>query len=249
MEDFCFCIPARFESSRLKRKLLLDLFGETCIRRTIQQVKKSKYFNNNIYVLTDSNDIMENIKDLECHAFLTSENYKNGSERISKNLNFIDSKYKYIVNIQADEPYISPKNIDFSIEQHLNNNSDDLFYTTLHEETNDVEYLKSTASLKMVTDRNNNVLYYSRNIIPWNKKGELIKNFVYKTFTGIYVFNRHMLLKYGNMEDTELQKMEDCEQLKILEYGYKIKSYPTIEYNEISLNTMEDYEYLLEKFK
>ena len=60
-------------------------------------------------------------------CFLTSENYKNGSERISKNLNFIDSKYKYIVNIQADEPYISPKNIDFSVEQHLNNNSDDLF--------------------------------------------------------------------------------------------------------------------------
>ena len=95
----------------------------------------------------------------------------------------------------------------------------------------------------------NNVLYYSRNIIPWNKKGEIRYNYIYKTFTGIYVFNRSMLEMYGNMDDTELQCMEDCEQLKILENGYKIKSYSSIEYNEISLNTEEDYKYLLEKYK
>lgn len=249
MEEICFCIPARFESSRLEHKLLLDLYGETCIRRTIKQVKQSKFFNDNIYVLTDSNLIQNNIKDLGGHIIMTSTDYRNGSERISKNLSSLDPKFKYVVNIQADEPYISPKNIDFSIEKHIENNTDDLFYTTLHEEKNDIEYLKSTASLKMVTDINNNVLYYSRNIIPWNKKGEIRYNYVYKTFTGIYVFNRSMLEMYGNMDDTELQCMEDCEQLKILENGYKIKSYSSIEYNEISLNTLEDYKYLLGKYK
>lgn len=249
MEEICFCIPARFDSSRLEHKLLLDLYGDTCIRRTIKQVKQSKFFNDNIYVLTDSTLIQNNIKDLGCHILLTSKDYRNGSERISKNLHLIDSRFKYVVNIQADEPYISPKNIDFSIEKHIENNTADLFYTTLHEEKNDIEYLKSTASLKMVTDRNNNVLYYSRNIIPWNKKGEIRYNYVYKTFTGIYVFNRSMLEMYGNMDDTELQCMEDCEQLKILENGYKIKSYSSIEYNEISLNTHEDYKYLLGKYK
>lgn len=249
MEQVCFCIPARYDSTRLNHKLLLDLYGENCIRRTIKQVKKSKYYSNNIYILTDSDLIKNSIEDLDCIVIMTGEDYRNGSERISKNLDKVNSNYNFVVNIQADEPYISEKNIDFSIDKHLQNNTNDLFYTTLHEEKNDVEYLKSTASLKMITDKNNNVLYYSRNIIPWNKKGEIINNYVYKTFTGIYVYNRKMLEMYSNMSDTELQCMEDCEQLKILENGYKIKSYSSIGYNEISLNTEEDYKYLLEKYK
>ena len=252
MNNICFCIPARYASSRLKHKLLLNLNGETCIRKTIKQVIKSKYANidgnKNIYVLTDSELIKENIKDLPVNIILTSENYKNGSERISKNLHQIYEKYNIVVNIQADEPFISPINMDHCINKHIINNESNLFYTTLHEERNSEEYLKSTASLKMITDINNNVLYYSRNLIPWNKNGKIIENYKYKTFTGIYVFNRNLLEKYGYMKDTELQIMEDCEQLKILENGYKIKSYPTIEYNEISLNTREDYEYLTNKY-
>ena len=126
MEEICFCIPARFESSRLEHKLLLDLHGETCIRRTIKQVKQSKFFNDNIYVLTDSSLIQKNIEDMGCHMIITSKDYRNGSERISKNLSLVNSEFKYIVNIQADEPYISPRNIDFSIEKHLKNNTDDV---------------------------------------------------------------------------------------------------------------------------
>ena len=246
--NICFCIPARFESTRLKKKLLLDLNGESCIRRTIKQVLKSNYFNKNIYVLTDNKLIQNELSNLSCNIILTKEEYKNGSERISKNLNLIDKKYDIIVNIQADEPYISYKNIDFCIEKHINNNNSNLFYSTLHEEKNDKEYLKSTASLKIITDTENNVLYYSRNIIPWNKKGIINELYTYKTFTGIYVFNRSMLKIYGDMKDTPLQMIEDCEQLKILENGYKIKSYSTIEYNEISLNTKQDYIFLLKKY-
>ena len=98
------------------------------------------------------------------------------------------------------------------------------------------------------SELNNNVLYYSRNIIPWNKHSEIKKNFIYKTFTGIYVFNREKIALFHKMNNTPLQMHEDCEQLKILEHGYKIKTYPTVDYNEISLNTYEDYQYLLNKY-
>ena len=249
MQDICFCIPARYESTRLQHKLLLKLGEESCIRKTIKQVMKSKFFNNNIFVLTNSLTIKEEISDLPCQIIMTGDNYKNGSDRISKNLNLINKQYNTVTNIQADEPYISPKNIDYCIENHLSNNTNNLFYTTLHEETNSMEYLKSTASLKMIVDNNDNVLYYSRNIIPWNKNDKIDDSYNYKTFTGIYVYNRNILEIYSQMEDTPLQLMEDCEQLKILENGYKIKSFPTVEYNEISLNTIEDYNYLKNKYK
>jgi len=244
----CFCIPARYASSRLSNKLLLKLNQDSCIKRTIKQVSKSKFFNNNIYVLTDEQIIVDEVKTLNCHTILTNGYYCNGTERISKNLKSIPCHYNIIVNIQADEPFISPLNIDESISKHLQHRHTDIYYTTLHEENNDINYLKSTASLKLITDNRNNVLYYSRNIIPWNKSNSINSNYKYKTFTGIYVFNRDKIEMYSSISNTSLQNEEDCEQLKILEHGFIIKTYPTIEYNEISLNTKEDYEYLYNKY-
>ena len=111
----CFCIPARFASTRLPHKLLLKLNNESCIRRTIKQVLKSKYYNNNLYVLTDNELIKTELNDLNCYVLMTGEDYKNGSERISRNLSKINEKYDIIVNVQADEPYVSERNIDFCI--------------------------------------------------------------------------------------------------------------------------------------
>jgi len=247
MDNICFCIPARYSSTRLDKKLLLKINNETIIMRTINQVKKSKYYNNNIFVFTDSADIQNEVKDT-CCVFISTNNYRNGCERISHNLGNINSSYKIIVNIQADEPFISSNNIDHCIEKHLENSDVNAFYTTLHEEENSNEYLYSTASLKVIINNNNNVIYYSRNIIPWNKENKLIEGYIYKTFTGIYVFDINMLKLYYNMPDTPLQLMEDCEQLKILENGYKINSFSTIEFNEISLNTEDDMNYLKKKY-
>ena len=249
MSSICFCIPARFESTRLNKKLLLKFNNESCINLTIKNVMKSEYFNsNNIYVFTDSSEIIKEIKNSNVNIVLTNEKYKNGSERISQNLNYLKHNYDYIVNIQADEPFISSKNIDHAIKNHLLDNKN-IFYTTLHEENNSKEYLESSASLKLVTDSSNNVLYYSRNIIPWNKNNIINEEYTYKTFTGIYIFNYDKIKLYSNMNNTDLQNEEDCEQLKILENGFKIKSYKTVEFNEISLNTLEDYKYLYEKYK
>ena len=248
MNIICFCIPARYESTRLPKKLLLKIDKLSCIQQTVTNVSKSKYFNNNIFVLTDDIIIQEHLNEFPCQVLLTSKDCINGSERISKHINLLPENYKYIINVQGDEPFVSEKNIDYAIEKHLENNNEQLFYTTLHEETNSDEYLKSCASIKLISDLNNNVLYYSRNIIPWNKNNEIKKDFVYKTFTGIYVFNREKIELFHTMHNTPLQMHEDCEQLKILEHGYKIKTYPTIDYNEISLNTYEDYKYLLNKY-
>ena len=227
---------------------MLPFGKKTCIQETVTKLYSSKYFNNNIFVFTDSQEIKINLKNYNCQVIMTKSDFKNGTERISKNLNKIDDKYNIIVNIQGDEPFISYKNVDYCIDKHIANNDSSLFYTTLHETNNEIEYLKSTASLKVIIDKNNNVIYYSRNIIPFNKKNKVNTDIKYNTFTGIYVYNKTKILEYGNLDDTFLQNEEDCEQLKLIENGYKIKSYETIEFNEISLNTKDDYKYLLNKY-
>lgn len=263
----CFCIPARFESTRLPQKLLLKFGQQSCLEKTYIQTTKSAFSkddNSNIFILTDSKKLAEVMNKHIATTFpgaaqniiMTSLDCVNGTDRISKYLDKIPTHYQYIVNVQADEPFISPHNIDHAITEHIKNVTNEppqtslgVFYTTLHEENNTKAYLQSTASLKVVVDRNNNVMYYSRNVVPWNKENKLQQPLSkYKTFTGIYVFNRIKLEGYKDMSTTEYQLEEDCEQLKILENGYSIKSYPTIEYNEISLNTPDDYTYLLNKY-
>lgn len=245
--NICFCIPARLNSSRLNEKLLLYINNKTCIQHTVSQLYSSKYFNNNIFVFTNSKTIKSNLKNYNCNIILTEGTYKNGTERISTNLNLIDEKYNVIVNIQGDEPFISHLNVDYCIEKHIHDTSEK-FYTTLHETNNSNEYLKSTASLKVIVDKNDDVIYYSRNIIPFNKTGKINPNITYNTFTGIYVYDKSKILEYIDLDNSFLQNEEDCEQLKLIENGYKIKSYKTLTYNEISLNTKKDYDYLLNKY-
>lgn len=247
-KNVCFCIPARFNSSRLDQKLLLPLGNKSCIQRCVSSLYESRYYDNNIYVFTDSSEISHNLENYECNVILTKGEFSNGTERIAKNLDKIDSKYNIIVNIQGDEPFISHKNVDFCIDKHMENCDPDVFYTTLHETDNKNEYLESSASLKLTIDNNNNVIYYSRNIIPSNKNNKINDNIKYNTFTGIYVYDKNRIIEYGDLDNTFLQREEDCEQLKVIENGYKIKSFKTIEYNEISLNTGDDYKYLCDKY-
>ena len=248
MKNVCICIPCRFNSSRLPGKLTYKFGDEYTIVKTYLKAKKSKYASE-IFLLIDDKKIYDIMIKYTDKILYTDVNCKNGTERISKNLNKISNDYNVIVNIQADEPFVSHLNIDFCIDKHLENNNENVFYTTLHEQENSDEYLKSTASLKVICDKFNNVIYYSRNLIPFNKKGVINPNIIYNTFTGIYVYNRDKILKYSDLDDTILQNEEDCEQLKLIENGLKIKSYKTIEYNEISLNTEEDYKFLKNKYE
>ena len=98
MSEVCFCIPARYKSTRLQNKLLLKFGDKTCIAKTVKQVLKSKYANkDNVYILTDNTLIRDELNDFDCNIIMTSENYCNGTERISKNLDLVDNKYSIIV--------------------------------------------------------------------------------------------------------------------------------------------------------
>ena len=249
-DNICFVNPIRYNSSRLNKKSLISLDGLTTIQRTYQQVLKSKYYNNNIYIFTDHKDVQEHCSLFSKKIVLTSSDCKNGTERISRNLDYIPKKYKYIVNIQSDEPFIDPRNIDFAIDKHLLNlDTKNIYYTTLHQKILENEYLNSTGCLTVQFTRNNDVMTYSRNVLPGNKAGiNDVNKRNYYGFTGIYVFNRDLLQNFHELEDTYYQDCEDIEQMKILEHGFKIKTYECPYFNEISLNTKEDLVYLNKKY-
>lgn len=247
MENICIVIPARYKSSRLPEKLLLKIGDKTIIRRTYEQAKKSKLACE-VFVTTDEEKIKEEIEKIGGKVIMVKEECLNGTERVYKALKEINDKYKYIVNVQGDEPFIDPENIDYMIEKHMENKEDEkLGCTTLHFVLNRND-IRDLSIGKMVMDKNNNVMYCSRNFIPGTKNGEPKEGIEYFGHIGLFIFNREYLEKYFKEDNTRCQLSEDIEWLKIIEMGYKIKSYVGKKYSERGLNTLEDYLYLKNKY-
>ncbi len=175
MKVVCF-IPCRYQSTRLPGKPLLKINNKTIIKLVYEQVKKSKLIND-IVILTDDKRIYEEVKNFNGKCFMTG-NANNGTERI---VNFI-KKHNYdvdvTVNVQGDEPYINPKNIDLCVENYLDKKDKivDMKCSSLHFIYNNFDDIFHRSNGKLVLDKKNNYLYASRNIIPGLKKKNMIKN-------------------------------------------------------------------------
>lgn len=179
---------------------------------------------------------------------------RNGTERIGKNLEHIPEQFRIIVNIQGDEPFVDPRNVDYVISKHIEAHADtnterkDIFFSTLHQQIQDLEYLQQTSCVKIIVNKRNNAMLFTRNVVPWNKGGEVRASTKYFSCTGLYVYNRNRIEEYNALEDTEHQIEEDVEQMKVLEHGYVIKTFECPYFNEISVNTTADYRMLRAKY-
>jgi len=244
MLNICVCIPVRYNSKRLPGKPLLVIDNETIIEKTYKQVLKSKYIKKeDVYIMTDNKYIEQNVKSFGCcgdNIIMTDVHCENALQRISKYLHLLPKKYDTILNVHGDEPYINPKNIDYLIENFSNEST--LLYRKLT-----LEESKKTSTVKIVTGKNNNILYCSRFAIPYSKN----KNYNnYIGIIGIHIFKRDTLAEYHKDISSYLYKLcnEDIEELKFIEMGYSIKGIKAPHKNEISLNTEEDFQYLINKY-
>ena len=252
-------IPARYQSTRLPGKPLLK-FGEyTMIQRVYLQTIKSVYVDKT-YVLTDSEEVKNNVEEINGNVLMVPDDCLNGTERICIALDRFKELFEdveMIVNVQGDEPFIKPNQIDIAISKYRNNfsseNKDLLACSTLHFKIEKRDMLSDRSIGKLVLDNNSNILYCSRNTIPSNKTGEykLDENgkleFPYYGHIGLFVFNKDYLLNKYMEKNYPLQIHEDIEWLKIIEQGYKICSTCVQDY-EIGVNTIEDYNYLVNKY-
>jgi len=239
-------IPARYQSSRLPGKPLLEINGKSIIQRTLERTKMSKYIDR-VIVATDDDRIKNHVESCCGEVIMTSSDCLNGTERICEALEQIGDEYDVVVNVQGDEPFIDPEHIDYCIEKYLENKTDQqMVCTTVHYPISDMNDLYNRTIGKMVMDRNDNVLYCSRAMIPHTKTGNPSSDCSYYAHIGIFVFRRSYLPEYttGN---TPAQLSEDIEWLKIIEQGYRLKSY-RVDSSEIGVNTPDDFNYLSKKY-
>ena len=241
-------IPARYQSSRLPGKPLLQFGGETMIQKVYKQTCLAKGIDI-AYVLTDDDRVAESVRVIGGNVLTITEPCLNGTERICHALKKYPDLFKeatLIVNVQGDEPFINPAHIDLAIlsMQLLNN----VKCTTLHYRIDKIEDLANRSIGKLVLDEKDCILYCSRNCIPANKsKTPDISKTAYYGHIGLFVFDLEYLKNEYMGKDYPLQLEEDIEWLKLLEQGYRIKSVLVNDY-EIGVNLPEDYAYLLKKY-
>ena len=232
-------IPARFASSRLFGKVLADICGKPMIQHTYENSKKSNLLNE-IIIAVDDTKVANIAQSFGARVVMTPKDLQSGSDRAAEVLkNLPDAEI--IVNIQADEPFIKSTMIDQAIEPLLFDKSVNV--STLAKRIESVEELRSPSVVKVVFDYNNFAMYFSRSPIPFvrdaktnSQKIQLAE--IYKHI-GLYVFRRDHLLKFTKLQQTDLEKTEKLEQLRMLENGFRIKIVTT-EFDTLSVDTPED---------
>lgn len=232
-------IPARFASTRLMGKPLADIGGKPMIQHTYENCLKSKLLND-VVVAVDDQKVAQVINDFGGKAIMTPKEIQTGSDRIAYAAKSLPHA-KIVVNIQGDEPFIKGGMIDQAIEPLLFDLSVNV--STLAKKIETVQELKSASVVKVVFDYNNFALYFSRSPIPYVRNAKtnldrIINADIYKHI-GLYVYRREALLRFTELEQTDLEKIEKLEQLRMLENSFKIKIVVT-EYENLAVDTPED---------
>jgi len=241
-------IPARLDSSRLPKKVLLDLKGKTVIQRVYEQCLKVKNVDG-VYVATDSIEIKEVCETFTNNVIITKSTHKSGTDRIGEAVSAIDCDI--VINVQGDEPFIEPSLIEALVNSFSNS---EISMSSAMSKINNVKDLQNTNVVKVVTDLHNNALFFSRSLIPFPRDvkeistaNEVIEESQFFRHIGIYGYRKDFLLHFVNLEQSYLEKVEKLEQLRALENGFKIKMIEASS-SLIGIDTQEDYEEALKKY-
>ena len=232
-------IPARFASTRFPGKALIDIGGKSMIQRVYEQSKKSKSLNK-IIVATDDQRILNHVTDFGGEAIMTSEHHKSGTDRCFEALNNLKESYQYIINIQGDEPFIEPEQID-ELANALNA---DVEIATQMIVVKNKEELFDAGEAKIVLNENSEALYFSRSPIPFVRNVSEENWHLHHTFyrqVGMYAYRKDILEKITKLPVSSLEKAESLEQLRWLQNGFKIKCVLT-KYESHCLDVPEDVE-------
>lgn len=230
-------IPARYASTRLPGKPLIEVNNKPIIQWVYEKAKKSKLAHK-VIVATDDDRIFDAVRAFGGEVMMTSSDHNSGSDRIFEVLS-ANPEIKIAVNAQGDEPLITPESIDEAITALLEDETADI--STLIREINTAEEINNPNVVKVVFDNNQNALYFSRSPIPYNRNENESKVFAH---IGLYAYRKEALAKMTNLPQSSLELSESLEQLRALQNGMKIKT-KIVDYNPIGIDTPED----VEKFK
>lgn len=230
-------IPARYASTRFPGKPLALIKGKPMIQRVYEQALKSKL--DAVVIATDDVRIADAVMDFGGQYVMTSPNHRSGTDRCCEALDLLKTKYDAVVNIQGDEPFIDPKQIDLLVDLIVR---DDTPLASLAKRIDDVDELFSPNAVKVVVNQEGNALYFSRNPIPFMRNVDrdewLAKSRFYKHI-GIYAYKADVLHQVAHMEPSALEQAESLEQLRWLENGLAIRM-ALSDAENISIDTPDD---------
>lgn len=239
---FIGIIPARYASTRFPGKPLADMAGRPMIQRVYEQVKDVL---DAVCVATDDSRIEAAVKAFGGNVVMTSDQYRSGTDRVYEAYTKVGQGYDVVVNIQGDEPFIHPEQIE-TLKACFTDvgtqiatlvkpfRPDDDFETTLF----------NANSPKVVLNKNNEAMYFSRSIIPYMRGKnyqEWLPNHTYYKHIGLYAYRADTLKEITHLPQSPLELAESLEQLRWLENGYKIKVGIT-QQETIGIDTPEDME-------
>jgi 3-deoxy-manno-octulosonate cytidylyltransferase (CMP-KDO synthetase) len=228
-------IPARYGSTRLEGKPLMDICGKPMIQHVYERVAQAKLIDD-VIVATDDQRIVDAVLGFNGNVKLTSIDHKSGTDRVAEAVSGLLADI--VVNVQGDEPLIDPLIIEEAIEPLIDDRN--LMASTLCHPIIHEQQMHNPNVVKTVLDSAGNALYFSRSLIPYPRNPNMLGVFEH---IGIYVFRHAFLMKLVKMPQTPLEMIESLEQLRILENGYRLKVIKIqCEYNGLSVDTMEDLE-------
>ncbi|MCP4457557.1 MAG: 3-deoxy-manno-octulosonate cytidylyltransferase [Cytophagales bacterium] len=228
-------IPSRYRSSRSPGKPLVDIGGKPMIQRVYEQASKAKSLDQ-VVVATDDQRIEDCVIGFGGKVMMTSESHQNGTERCGEVA--IEYPAQFYINIQGDEPFIHPEQID-GLASILNGETQ---LGTLVKKIQDDSLLDNPNVMKVTFDKKDEAFYFSRSCIPFVRdhvRSDWMKHHDFYKHIGIYAYRSDVLKEIVNLTSSSLELAENLEQLRWLENGYKIKVAKT-HYESTGIDTPED---------
>jgi 3-deoxy-manno-octulosonate cytidylyltransferase (CMP-KDO synthetase) len=206
------------------------------IRRVYEQAKKSRLLTD-VVVATDNRDILNTVINFGGKAVMTSSKHKSGTDRIREAMKYFPSDI--IVNLQGDEPYVNPGDIDKAVKPLMEDKK--LNISTLAVKFDNAKDIQNPNKVKVVFDRNGYALYFSRSVIPYTADCTdlTIENEKYYKHIGLYAYRKKFLLNLPGLKRSYIEDKEKLEQLRFLENGERIKVIITAN-DSLSVDTEED---------
>jgi 3-deoxy-manno-octulosonate cytidylyltransferase (CMP-KDO synthetase) len=227
-------IPARYGSTRLPGKPLVLLAGKPMIQHVFERAKLSKRVHH-VIVATDDERIVKAVQEFGGEAKMTRPGHRTGTERVAEVAAHVEGDV--FVNVQGDEPLLDPAAVDAAVNSLLEEPPASI--STVATPIKTPADIMDPNVVKTVLDFESNALYFSRAPIPWVRDTASKIHVQHLKHLGLYVFQRDALLEYPTLPQGELEKIEQLEQLRWLENGWKIRV-TEVAHDAVSVDVPED---------
>ena len=245
--NFIGIIPSRYHSTRFPGKSLADICGKTMIQRVYEQAQKAM---DEVWVATDDERIVQVVKGFGGNVVMTSLDHRSGTDRCAeaalKAAELTGKVYDVVVNIQGDEPFMQPHEIELIMECFTGSPNTQI--ATLIQPILINEDIFRPDMVKVILDHEQNAIYFSRSPVPHIfgvDQSKWLENYPFYGHVGLYAYRFSVLQELAKLSEVLVEKVESLEQLRWLEYGFKIKTNIT-DSDNFGIDTPEDLEKAIE---